>query len=621
MALLSNLYPPIMPSVIPSFIGTQVCKIYFAISKYNSSRDISNVQISLIDVKTNQTVFKDSLYPVGIKLAELQYDSQVKDDYCYFITISPLDLVGNKFELNKYYKVQLRFTSVNADAISLQTPQAIQTWLSGNMQYFSEWSRSCILRGISKPTLILNDLNKNETVELDAPLSKLMGRLEFQDDNQTDYLSEYNIKIYVNYTGSYNPSANTKVYDSGSIYLDKKTANNIIDCDIKYAFLQDTTYFMDFYYRTSCLYSQKISYSFTINRNQIPDPFNITIETVPNNQYGYIDVEMSMTIDDSNRYVFRDKTITIYRSSSKDNFNNYEKMYESNNYLAKYHSQDLSIESGIWYKYSVYVLNDQGKTVYTPVVSEPTMCVFEDIFLIGENVQLRLQFNPSITGFKYNITESQQTTIGSQYPYIRRNGENYYRTFSINGLISSLVDETDWYDSYLSNPEEKEMNYHPFTTKQEVYKDSYDLYTNYENEHNISSYLNPLYERLFREEIYDFLYKDGVKLFRSPTEGNILVYLSNISFEPISSLGRILYSFTATATEIDAATFENYQKYGTVSFAEFEIMTEAPALNITRTGNNLVLVIDATGAEQKADNIENWILHLSEQRVRKGRII
>jgi len=36
----------------------------------------------------------------------------------------------------------------------------------------------------------------------------------------------------------------------------------------------------------------------------------------------------------------------------------------------------------------------------------------------------------------------------------------------------------------------------------------------------------------------------------------------NIDFQPIESLGRRLYSFTATAVEIDEPTIQNYDKYG-----------------------------------------------------------
>ena len=79
--------------------------------------------------------------------------------------------------------------------------------------------------------------------------------------------------------------------------------------------------------------------------------------------------------------------------------------------------------------------------------------------------------------------------------------------------------------------------------------------------------------------VYDFLYKDEAKLFRSPTEGNILVYLSDITFEPVFTLGRVLYSFSATATEIDEASFENCIKYNIMPFSSYDLVTEAPSLN------------------------------------------
>jgi hypothetical protein len=52
-----------------------------------------------------------------------------------------------------------------------------------------------------------------------------------------------------------------------------------------------------------------------------------------------------------------------------------------------------------------------------------------------------------------------------------------------------------------------------------------------------------------------------VKLFRSTTEGNILIKLMNIDFQPMEVLGRRLYSFTASAVEVDEANIFNYDKY------------------------------------------------------------
>jgi hypothetical protein len=35
----------------------------------------------------------------------------------------------------------------------------------------------------------------------------------------------------------------------------------------------------------------------------------------------------------------------------------------------------------------------------------------------------------------------------------------------------------------------------------------------------------------------------------------------NINFQPVETLGRRLYSFTATAVEVDEPTISNYEKY------------------------------------------------------------
>ena len=75
------------------------------------------------------------------------------------------------------------------------------------------------------------------------------------------------------------------------------------------------------------------------------------------------------------------------------------------------------------------------------------MVLFEDMFLITKDAQLKIKFDPNVSDFKYNVTESQQVAIGAKYPYIKRNSNNYFRTFSIGGLITSLVDN-DYYNSY-----------------------------------------------------------------------------------------------------------------------------------------------------------------------------
>ena len=59
MALITELYPPIMQDILPSVIKTNTTyKIYFSISNYNNINEIKNVQISLVNQKTNVSILK-----------------------------------------------------------------------------------------------------------------------------------------------------------------------------------------------------------------------------------------------------------------------------------------------------------------------------------------------------------------------------------------------------------------------------------------------------------------------------------------------------------------------------------------------------------------------------------
>jgi hypothetical protein len=64
----------------------------------------------------------------------------------------------------------------------------------------------------------------------------------------------------------------------------------------------------------------------------------------------------------------------------------------------------------------------------------------EDIFLISNNKQLKIRFDPQISNYIIKRSESIIETIGSKYPFINRNGNMNYTTFSLSGTISYFSD-------------------------------------------------------------------------------------------------------------------------------------------------------------------------------------
>ena len=68
-------------------------------------------------------------------------------------------------------------------------------------------------------------------------------------------------------------------------------------------------------------------------------------------------------------------------------------------------------------------------------------------------------------------------------------------------------------------------------------------------------------ERYYKLKVLDWLTDGNVKLFRSPTEGNYLVRLLNVSMTPQEPLGRMIHNFTSTAYEIADLTYDNLVYY------------------------------------------------------------
>ena len=146
----------------------------------------------------------------------------------------------------------------------------------------------------------------------------------------------------------------------------------------------------------------------------------------------------------------------------------------------------------------------------------------------------------------------------------------------------SLDDDGLYYNGKLAIPEDK------FTIKnvvrgkcQERQTTHSEVSTN-ESKLSISTDLtddNVFIERAFREKVEEFLNDFNYKLFKSPTEGNIVIGLLNISLTPNNTVGRMLYSFSATAYEVLENTIENLNEVNIIDIGEFESLASEDRIN------------------------------------------
>ena len=129
---------------------------------------------------------------------------------------------------------------------------------------------------------------------------------------------------------------------------------------------------------------------------------------------------------------------------------------------------------------------------------------------------LTVKLNPKVSSFKRNIQEAKIDTIGGGYPMFFRNGDMNYIEIGLSGLISYWMDEEGFATS-------------------EILEETTNLTIE-----NINA------ERLFREEVWNWLTDGKPKVYESPTEGIWLVRLMNVTMSPQETLGRMLYTFSCT---------------------------------------------------------------------------
>ena len=92
-----------------------------------------------------------SKYPSEVKITSLKEDTSKTSNDRFYIELQASDVQGGKWEINTYYRVQLRFTKTGTPAAP--SSNKLDTWLAANVDNFSEWSTVCLIRAISNPIL------------------------------------------------------------------------------------------------------------------------------------------------------------------------------------------------------------------------------------------------------------------------------------------------------------------------------------------------------------------------------------------------------------------------------------------------------------------------------------
>ena len=555
----SKLYPPIVDYSMPAFDkNSKEIRIYFALSSYNKISEVVGAHMT-VRYQTDNTNALSSSYPAKIKVCSISEITPEEDatiaatDARYYITLRASDLAKGKFEQGIVYKIQIRFTKHDQ---SKENPDS--DYFNTHLSDFSEWSTVCLIRGITVPTYSIVQFDEVDIEDMGST-SITLASLDatflgtYTPGESSETLQTWRMRLY-------NETKETLLGDTGyntyNAYNYAPTDENgtiAFEGIIPYALTSSTSYVLILDIETKNGYKSSAEYAFTA-MSYVQDPIDGTITLKIDETDAYAKIVITTNDAISNN-------ITLRRTSSKSNFTVWEDLANKTftNEMVNWEYDDFTIESGVFYQYGAQTRDNRGRRGVL-LVTDVQMGEFEDAFLLeksgtlSEVKQLKLRYDFQISSKTTNISESKTDTIGSVYPYIKRNGTMYYRSFQCTGLITAYMDMTA---NLLTTPQKLLDNN----------KSRYDAIWNKVN-YRVNTY-DYTYERKFREAVEEFLYDDKVKLFKSLQEGNILVKLMDISLTPVQELGRLLYKFSATAYEIDEVTIPNLAAYGLLTVGTY----------------------------------------------------
>lgn len=483
-----KLPPPILEGTLPAFCNNTI-KVPFQMNRSVSSLEYSGFSLKIKTISSNQY------------LGTLDAATEALDSNASVVTFIPSQNVGlaSKLHDGQYYKVQLAYKDATGQPGYYSTVATIKCTTTPNV-------------GIAG--LKLTEINPH-TYTYVGTYSQQGG-----DSSEKVYSYQFNLydenDILIKTSGEqiHNSSSDSEIYASEDTY--------VINQDLIFG----NVYYLEYVVTTNN--KMKISSGkFRIGQQKTIKPeieveFDISLDY--NNgciRLGLIGKKDSAGVEKPSTGSFK-----ILRASSEDNFTTWDEITKFVLFGEKPSRQlwnDYTIKQGVSYKYGLQQYNE-FKLSSNRIESKAIYADFEHAFLFDGTRQLKIKYNPKVTSFKNTLLETKMDTIGSKHPFIFRNGNVNYKEFPISGLISYFVDDDFTFvnSSFLSNEEK----------------------TTFLTSENIAD------ERNFKLEVLNWLTDGKPKLFKSPTEGNYIVRLMNVSLSPTDSVGRMLHTFSCTAYEI-----------------------------------------------------------------------
>lgn len=510
---MAKLYPPTIAGTIPAFYGTSI-EVPFFMNRAVGLFDFTGFALKIKKVNGSLigTVFAENTSP------------WVEDGVVVF---NLPEYITEKLLPGNFYKIQLAYTKN----------------ISATGRDIGIYSTVGIIKYTTLPLITIEGLDEHVVNTHIYSYTGVYRQAEQKENNKQIYYEwstkDTEEKLYSSRFVIYDSNHNI-VKDSGELIHNILTDTNIYEASetflISDSFELNKIYYL-YYIVTTVNGLVKSSPRYRITqRKQIPMSMEGSIEAKMNPDSGTVKI-----------YLKGAKKNQVSSGSfllSRRNVNGsgeWEELYYftlQSEIPDRLLFVDYTAFQGVEYVYSLQQYNTNQ--IYSDRIYSNCLKVdFEDLFLYDGERQLKIKFNPKVATFKPNVIETKTNTLGSKHPFISRNGKVNYKEFSISGLISHQMDDMEL-----------------FLTKDSLGLEF--LSSNLTSE-NIKA------EREFKLAALEWLNNGKAKLFRSPTEGNYIVRLMNVTMSPTDTLGRMLHTFSCSAYEIDDYTYLNLRKHGLIT--------------------------------------------------------
>jgi hypothetical protein len=485
------------------------------------NRAVSRIEVAGFKLKI-KTVSGNQIAVLGT-LNSTDYDIQ-SDMYVKFNVSS----IQSQLNIGQYYKIQLAY--INKQSV---------------IGYYSTVG---VVKYTTEPVVEISGLTFGS---VNMHNYRYVGVYSQASDGQdsTEKMYSSRFKVYDN--------DDNIIKDSGEII--HNINNDIIPNESQEEFVLsmdlnlDTSYYIQFSVTTTNGLEKSSNRYRIMQRRSINPEINAELVATLDPDNGNILLTMNDTIDS-----VVSGTFLISRASSLNGYawEEFRRFNLQSMIPDQWSLLDCTIEQGATYRYSLQQYNENG--IYSDrLCSKDIFADFEDAFLYDGERQLKIRFNPKVSTFKHDILETKTETMGSKHPFVTRNGNVNYVELALSGLISYQMDEAEL-----------------FMTKEEL---------------GISSNITDLTgenitaERIFKTAVLEWLTDGNAKIFRSPTEGNFIVRLMNVSLSPNDTVGRMLHTFSCTAYEIADYTTDNLEYYGLIDPTEnLKTMTRWTTIDLTK---------------------------------------